>query len=435
MGRGRLLRLGLFQLAAGSMSVIFLGVVNRVMRVELGLDVFLVSLLVGGGHYLGGLATIPFGHFSDAHPVAGYRRSLYALAGALAAAACLAAAPTVVAWVAQNQTLPGFGLGFAFFLLEGLATALAGTAYLAMLADLTTAKQRGPATGVVWTMLMLGIIVSGIGVGMILSPYSASAFATLALVSAGLAVVLSLLALVRQEPRVSAPLAGRASRLGLVASVRLLLRSRQSRWFAAFLLLSLFAFFMQDVILEPFGGEVFGLDAAHTARFNAYLGAGVILGMLLGGLVLIPRFGKPRITALGCWLMGAAFALLALAGAGGQERLLSSAITLLGLGSGLFTVGGVAIMMDLTAAQHTGLFAGAWTLVRSVATGPASVVGGALVSFITSLGATAGQAYALVFMVEGLGVVAALVFLARVGVESFQREVSGFGQLVGEAAD
>jgi BCD family chlorophyll transporter-like MFS transporter len=284
-------------------------------------------------------------------------------------------------------------------------------------------------------MLMLGIIVTGIGVGVILNPYSPATFVTLALVAAGLAAVLTVVGLVRQEPRLEQLPSASAPRLSLGASVRLLLSSRQARWFGAFLLLSLFSFFMQDVILEPFGGEVFHLDAAHTARFNAYLGTGVILGMLLGGLRLIPRFGKPRITGAGCGLMAVAFALLALAGLTEQPRLLPLAITLLGFSSGLFTVGGVAMMMDFTAAQHTGLFAGAWTLVRSVATGPASVTGGAFVSFFQSLGVTAGQAYAFVFALEGLGVLLALLFLARVGVQRFQREVSSFGQFAAEAAD
>ncbi|MBI4632182.1 MAG: MFS transporter, partial [Chloroflexi bacterium] len=79
MNRFQLLRLGLFQLAAGAVSVIFLGVVNRVMRVELGIDLFTVSVLVGGGHYLGALLAIPFGHYSDSHTVFCYRRSVYAL--------------------------------------------------------------------------------------------------------------------------------------------------------------------------------------------------------------------------------------------------------------------------------------------------------------------------------------------------------------------
>ena len=37
MTRPQLLRLGLFQMAAGGLSVLFLGVLNRIMRVELGL--------------------------------------------------------------------------------------------------------------------------------------------------------------------------------------------------------------------------------------------------------------------------------------------------------------------------------------------------------------------------------------------------------------
>ena len=215
---------------------------------------------------------------------------------------------------------------------------------------------------------------------------------------------------------------------GRLASLRLLLSSSQSRWFAAFLLLSLFSFFIQDVILEPFGGAVFGLPANVTSRFNAYLGTGVILGMLLGGTVLIPRFGKQRITALGCWLTGLAFGGLALAGLGGpsQSHWLSLVISVLGFGSGVFTVGGVALMTDLTTAAHTGLFAGAWTLARNLATWLASLTGGALVHQFGVLGATPGQAYALVFFLEGLGSILSLVFLARVGVQVFQREVAGF---------
>ncbi|HHH83603.1 MAG TPA: hypothetical protein ENL35_11540, partial [Chloroflexi bacterium] len=76
MKRRRFLRLGLFQMAAGGLSVLFLGVLNRVMRVELGMDLLTVSLLVGGGHYLGAVIAIPFGYYSDRHPLGGYRRTV-----------------------------------------------------------------------------------------------------------------------------------------------------------------------------------------------------------------------------------------------------------------------------------------------------------------------------------------------------------------------
>ena len=437
MRRSRLLRLGLFQLAAGSTSVIFLGVVNRVMRVELGIDLFLVSLLVGGGHYLGALVALPFGYYSDGHALGGYRRSLYALLGTLVTALLLAASPFVVVWLAAQQTPLAWTLGFLFFLLEGISTYLAGTAYLALIADLTNEQERGPATGVVWTMLMVGIIVTGIGTGTILDEYSFSAFLTLTLTGAAVAAVLAAVALHGQERRQPTNAGSRAAShtLSLGASLRLLLQSPSARWFGGFLLLAMFSFFMYDVMLEPFGGEVFGLSPAETTRFNSYLGTGVILGMLLGGMALIPRYGKARITAIGCVLMAAGFGLLAYTGFAFQPRLLSTAITLLGFGSGLFTVGGVALMMDMTSAGHTGLFAGAWTLTQAVAKGPAAIAGGALQTMFINLGADAAQAYAAVFALEGLGVLLSLLFLARVGVQTFRREVGSFGTLAAEAMD
>jgi MFS transporter, BCD family, chlorophyll transporter len=436
MQRSRLLRLGLFQLAAGSTSVIFLGVVNRVMKVDLGIDLTMVALLVGGGHYLGALAALPFGYYSDAHPLAGYRRSVYALLGTLVTAGLLAASPFVVVWLATHQTPLGWVLGFLFFLLEGIATYVAGTAYLALIADQTNEQERGPATGVVWTMLMVGIIVTGIGTGSILDEYSFAAFLTLTVVGATAAVVLAVVALLGQERRVP-PAAREAmpAQANLSASLRLLWGSHSARWFAGFLVLTMFSFFMYDVLLEPFGGDVFGLNVAATTRFNSYLGTGVILAMLLGGMLLIPRFGKTRITALGCVLMAAGFGLLALTGFAHQPRLLSLAITVLGFGSGLFTVGGVSLMMDMTSAGHTGLFAGAWTLIQAVAKGPAAIVGGALQSLLVANGATTAQAYGGVFLLEGLGVLLALFFLARVGVQTFRREVASFGALAAQAMD
>src|SRR5574341_1333267 len=201
MQRLQFLRLGLFQLSAGAVSVIFLGVLNRVMRVELGIDLFVVSLLVGGGHYLGALIAIPFGHYSDTHRLGGYHRTVYALGGAIITALILAASPFVAVWISQNQTPFGTFLGFLFFLIEGISTYVAGTAYLALIADLTSEKERGQATGVVWTLLMVGIIATGVSTGLILKDYSFNAFVTLTLAGAATAAGLSAVALVRQEPR------------------------------------------------------------------------------------------------------------------------------------------------------------------------------------------------------------------------------------------
>jgi BCD family chlorophyll transporter-like MFS transporter len=165
------------------------------------------------------------------------------------------------------------------------------------------------------------------------------------------------------------------------------------------------------------------------------MGAGVIAGMLTGGLWLIPRFGKPSITSLGCWLMGGAFALLAYAGLNGQASLLPLAILCLGLGAGFFTVGGVAMMMDMTFAAHTGLFVGAWTLVQAAAKGPAAIIGGALQTALVNAGATAAQAYAGVFAFEGVGILLSIFFLSRVGARVFQQQAESFERVLAHTAD
>ncbi len=430
MKRTALLRLGIFQMVAGGLSVLFLGVLNRVMRIELGLPLLTVSILVGGGHYLGALIAIPFGHFSDRFALAGYRRSTYIILGAVTVAILLALSPTLVSWLAQDPSGLRIGLGFIFFLLEGIATYVAGTAYLSLITDLTEDRERGQATGLVWTLLMVGIILTGVGSSLALEAFSYGKFVLLFQLVAIASIVLAIVAIWRQEPRFissSAPPAGR-----LRSSLRMIASNRQARWFGAFLFTSMFSYFMQDVLLEPFGGEVFQLSASETTRFNAYMGVGVVSGMLLGGMRLIPKRGKRPVTAFGIILMILSFSALAAAALFGSARSLPLIILILGLGAGFFTVGGVALMMDMTSREYTGLFVGAWTLLQALAKGPTAIAGGAIQSALVALGGSPAQAYAGVFILEAVGLVLGLVFLGQVAVESFRGDVESFGSLAVE---
>lgn len=427
----RIVRIGLFQFAAGGLSVLFLGVLNRVMRVELGLDLLTVTLLVGGGHYLGALVAIPFGYYSDRHPIGGYRRTFYIFFGALIAMLILISSPWVVRWVAADPSSGRILLGFIFFLAEGVSTYVAGTAYLSLITDLTDPGERGQVTGWVWTLLMVGIIFTGISSGFALDPYSIERVIQLFFVAAAVVAVLSVIALWGQERRTSGEVKRREG--SLPAAFSSIIENREARWFGAFLFLSMFSYFMQDVLLEPFGGDVFGLSAAETTRFNAYMGVGVVTAMLFGGMRLIPDRGKPWTTSLGIVLMVLSFGGLALSSLLGFAQALPVIILALGVGAGFFTVGGVALMMDMTSTAHTGMFVGAWTLIQAFAKGPTAIVGGALYTLITSLGFSVGQAYAGVFLLEAIGLTVSLVFLRQVTVEQFKRNLDSFGRVAAEA--
>ncbi len=420
-------------MVAGGLSVLFLGVLNRVMRVELGLDLLVVGLLVGGGHYLGALIAIPFGHFSDIHHIGGYRRTFYILLGVTLTSLILALSPWVARWLAPAATPLHVAAAFLFFLLEGTATFVAGTAYLALVADRTGRTERGPATGLVWTLMMVGIIVTGVGAALFMHTYAFERMVTLFTCGSAVAMLLAMVALWRQETRSRAELHRRHE--SLRAALTLLARSHHSRRFAVFLMVGMFSYFMQDVILEPFGGEVFGLPPAETTRFNAYMGVGMAAGMLLGGMRLIPRMGKRRVAGLGCWIMVAAFGSLATSGFAQSANMLAAIITLLGLGAGFFTVGSVSLMMDMTSSQHTGLFVGAWTLVQALAKGPASLLSGGLQGAFLAAGALPGQAYGAVFALEATGLLLAILLLRRVGVRRFHHEIGSFWELAAENLD
>jgi BCD family chlorophyll transporter-like MFS transporter len=428
----RLLRLGLFQLAAGGMSVLFLGILNRVMRVELELSLFTVSLLVGGGHYLGALIAIPFGFASDRNPLFGLRRTPYIVLGTLVTLLVLCASPFVVHWLADSPNLWRILLVFGFFLLEGIGTFVAGTAYLALVADLHPPKERGLATGIIWTLLMVGIISTGIVSSIIFKTYQFENMVILFTSVASIALVFLIVALFRQEQPYHQPPA-HVQAPSLANGLKSMWRSQQARLFAIFLTISMFSYFMQDVILEPFGGDVFGMSPSQTTRFNTYMGMGVIIAMLLGGGLLIPWLGKPKVTIVGCWLMVAGFLGLAGASFGQADTAIPAMISLIGLGAGFFTVGGVAMMMDMTAAEYTGLFIGVWTVIQAIAKGPASLAGGLLHDGFVTFGANSAGAYAGVFVIEALGLLIAIFVLQRIATDNFQQEVAPFGELAADS--
>jgi BCD family chlorophyll transporter-like MFS transporter len=282
-------------------------------------------------------------------------------------------------------------------------------------------------------MLFIGIIATGISTGVVLDKYSFNGLVVLFSVGGVCAVTLGLIALFKQEVRQVIQVLKRNE--SLISSLRTFLGSKNARWFAIFLFLSLFSLFMQDVVLEPFGGEVLGLSPGETTRFNVYMGVGLIASMIFGGMFLIPRKGKPWVTGLGCWIMVGAFAGLAFSAFFAMESGLPIIITFLGLGSGFFTVGGVAMMMDMTSSKHTGLFVGAWTLIQALAKGPASMVSGGLFNVFISLGATSGQGYGTVFILETFGVFLSVLLLRKVAVEEFQQEVISLERIALEIMD
>ena len=422
MSLPRILCLGLRQFAAGMLSVLTLGILNRVMKIELGLNLTLVSVIIGA-HYFTAVVAIPLGHYSDRRPWRGYHRTPYIALGTALTALTTALAPLVVFSLArQGGSFLAAAVGVGLFLLMGAGMYVAGTAYLSLITDLTVEDERSKVVAITWAMMMVGILAGVFLSVRVMEHYSPERLVTLFLVMAALVVALTALAIWGQErSRATEPL---EKALSLKQAVRLLTISQQTRFFFAFLFGGIFFLFMQQMALEPFGGDVFGLSVKETTLFNAYQMVGVLLGMGMTGGWLTGRLGNKAATGLGAVVSAIAFALLTLASAGEYLSLVRPAIFVTGLGMGIFTVGGLALMMDLTVKEQVGLFVGAWTLAQALANGLASVGGGILHDAgLALLGSEAG-AYALVFLVEAGGLLGIIALLLRVDVVKFRTEVA-----------
>lgn len=447
LGLANTLRLGLFQGCLGCLAVIFAGLLNRVMLSELGFP----GLLVGGAlafEQFVAPSRVLFGQISDGHPVGGRHRTPYIWLGtALFCGLALLSIPLIfhVGRLLASPAQPELGLGIAglcgLFALYGLAISLATTPYLALVIDRTSEAERPRAVGIIWCLLTVGIVIGAIAISLnlrsldgitdpaLLEPELLGFMAKVVVV----VLALTLVATLGLEPgdamRPSGAGVGRRDdAITLAQAWALITSSRQVLVFFSFLVLFTLALFLQDPILESYGADVFGMPIAATASLNAIWGMGTLVGLLLAGLWIVPRFGKLATARLGCQLILASLVLLALAGLAGRVPLLQVVMLLFGLAAGIGTNSALVLMLDLTLPEAAGTFVGVWGLAQALARALGKVVGGGLFDLARALQqfldlpSSTYVPYALVFSVEAGVAFAALVALSRVNLRQFRED-------------
>jgi BCD family chlorophyll transporter-like MFS transporter len=231
-------------------------------------------------------------------------------------------------------------------------------------------------------------------------------------------MALNLLALWKQEgrnPRATDPALPREP---FAAAWRRFAAAGNARRLLVALGLGTAAFAMQDVLLEPYGGEVLALGVGATTLLTALLAGGTLAGLTLAAKVLGSGFGTFRLSAFGLIIGIAAFLLVIASGPLQSAALFRWGAVLIGFGNGLFTVGLLTAAMSLARETDSGIALGAWGAVQATAAGVAVAAGGLIRD---GVGAAAGQgmlgpvfdrpeaAYGVVYHIEILLLFAALV--------------------------
>ncbi|MGF1493439.1 MAG: BCD family MFS transporter [Microcoleaceae cyanobacterium] len=457
VGLVTMFRLGLFQMGLGIMSLLTLGVLNRIMIDELKIPALIAAGAIAM-HQFVAPARIWFGQLSDTRPIQGYHRTGYVLLGTLLFTTISFIALQVIWQLGSSVQATGFGMasyGWAallglIFALYGMALSASSTPFAALLLDISDEENRSKLVSITWSMLMVGIVIGAILSSKILDQpevcgadiltYDAARVGTattlaqlqtsvtpLFVIVPVIVVTLSIIAtwgienrFSRYQLRISQ--SEREDKITLSRALKILTASRQTGLFFSFLLVMSISLFMQDAVLEPYGGEVFGMCISETTQLNAFFGMGTLAGIGASGFLVIPRLGKQRTVRLGCLGVAVCLMLFIAAGFAGNPGMLKGALLLFGLASGVLTAGAINLMLDLTAVETAGTFIGAWGLAQAIARGLATVSGGAILDLGRWIFTQPVLAYGTVFVVQAIGMIIAIGLLRRVNVQEFQSD-------------
>jgi BCD family chlorophyll transporter-like MFS transporter len=406
----QIVRLGLVQMALGAIVVLTTSTLNRLMVVELVLPAVLPGALVSL-HYGIQISRPHWGFASDR----GGNRTAWILAGMtmLGAGAFLAA---LALPVFDTAFWAGLVMSILAYALIGLGAGAAGTSLLALLATATADRRRAAAATITWLMMIFGIAMTAGVTGAMMDPFSMRLLLEIVGGVVVIALAVTVLAVWGIERRVIAVREPETApfREGIAE----VWADRRARNFTLFVFLSMVAYFMQELILEPYAGLVFAFTPGQSTSLSGAQNGGVFLGMLAVGIAATGL----RIGALRSWVvagcLGSAVALIAitLVGTAGAAVALMPTVVALGFFNGMFAVAAIGSMMALAGegrGRREGTRMGLWGAAQAVAAGFGGLAGAAMVD-VLRLTLTDVEAFGSVFLFEAALFVAAALMAARV---------------------
>ena len=403
-------RLGLVQMCLGAIVVLTTSTLNRLMVVELALPAVLPGALVAL-HYGIQITRPNWGFLSDT----GGRRTRWIVGGvAILGAGAFGAALGIVAL--ERSLALGLTVSAVSYALIGLGVGASGTSLLALLATATAPHRRAAAATITWLMMIFGIAMTAGIVGGLLDPYS---HARLLKIVAGVGLVaLALSALAAWGIEARCTTRPQPESMPFRQGLTEIWAEPRARAFTLFVFLSMTAYFMQELILEPYAGLVFGFTPGQSTTLSGAQNGGVFVGMLLVG-VMATGF---RRGALRDWVVagcaGSALALLGIAALGqtGLAQLLLPATVALGVFNGMFAVAAIGAMMQLAGegrAAREGTRMGLWGAAQAIAAGFGGLVGAGAVDLLRTRIDTAA-AFGAVFAAEAVVFCLAALMAARI---------------------
>ena len=407
----QIVRLGLVQMSLGAIVVLMTSTLNRLMVVELALPAILPGLLVAL-HYGVQITRPNWGFRSD---TSGNRTKW--IIGGMAVLAFGGLLATYGVLLLETQFALGLTVSILAYILIGLGVGASGTSLLAFLATATAPHRRAAAATITWLMMIAGIAITAGTVGALLDPYTPQLLLKLVAIVAALAVTLTTLAVWGIERRIKAE--PTRENTPFRAALREVWAERDARNFTIFVFLSMTAYFMQELILEPYAGLVFNFTPGQSTSMSGAQNGGTFMGMVLVGIAATGfKFGTLRQwVILGCLGSAAMLTIISLIGSLGPGAPLVPAVVALGFFNGVFAVAAIGSMMDLAGdgrESREGTRMGLWGAAQAIAAGFGVTAGAAAVDIMRHIVPTDAQAFGSVFLFEAFLFIASAALAARI---------------------
>ncbi len=385
---GRLLRLSLFQVSVGMTTVLLTGTLNRVLIVEMNVSAALVAAMVAIPFLFAPFRAL-IGHRSDTHRShLGWRRGPYIWFGSLLQFGGLAIMPfalLISGGLGVGPLWVGHAMALLAFLLVGAGIHTTQTAGLALANDLAPEHARPRVVALLYVMLLIGMLISGVLMGLVLTDFQDVRLIGVVQGAAVIAIVLNMTALWKQEAQNLALTAKDKPRIAFKAAwAEFSAGGRASRLLVA-VGLGAAAFSMQDVLLEPYGGQILDLSIGQTTALTALWSAGTLAGLAFAARQLARGAEPHRLAGHGLVLGILAFVAVICGGGLSIAAVFCVGVVLIGLGGGIFSVGTLTSAMALTRGGKSGIALGAWGAVQATAVGLAIFVGGGLRDLVSHL--------------------------------------------------
>jgi len=408
----RLLRLSLFQVTVGMALVLLVGTLNRVMIVELSVPATLVAGMLALPLVFAPLRTW-IGFKSDTHVSAlGWRRVPYIWKGTLYQFGGFAIMPfalLVLSGYGEAVDAPrwiGLSSAALAFLLVGAGAHIVQTVGLALATDLVKPEDHPKVVGLMYVMLLLGMVVASLIYGALLSDYTPGRLVQVIQGSAVVTVALNMFAIWKQEARDRDR--ARAMEIAPRREFRqawgdLVARPRMLR-LMVMIGLGTFGFGMADVLLEPYGGQALDLTVGQTTQLTALLATGTLIGFGYASRSLSAGGEPMHLGRMGALIGIPGFAAIILSSSVFGTPLFLAGVLATGLGAGLFGHATLTATIRAAPADQIGLSLGAWGAVQATCAGIGIALAGIVRDILVGLDALGGlrpeTPYNVVFLIE-----------------------------------